>query len=157
MELLVAAVGKPRSPGLGNAIRHYEERARHYFRFRSIEVSAASLPDARAEEARAREADGLIRVIPAGLELVALSRGGRMLDTRGLAAYVEEMGTYGRPGAAFAVGGAHGLAAGLLARADMHLSLSEMTLPHELARLVLTEQLYRAGTLIRGEAYHKGP
>lgn len=157
MELLIAAVGKPRSPGLESAIRHYEQHAGHYFRIRSVEVRAASLPDARAAEARAREADALWRVIPPSLELVALTRTGTALDTRGLAAYLEDMGTYGRPGAAFAVGGAHGLGDDVLARADMRLSLSEMTLPHELARLLLTEQLYRAGTLIRGEAYHKGP
>lgn len=157
MEVFIVAVGKPRSPGLGSAIRHYEQRAEHYFRLRSVEVSAASLPDARAAEARAREAEALLRIIPSALELVALTRAGKMLDTRGLAAYLEDMGTYGRPGAAFAVGGAHGLGDEVLDRADMRLSLSEMTLPHELARLLLTEQLYRAGTLIRGEAYHKGP
>jgi 23S rRNA (pseudouridine1915-N3)-methyltransferase len=157
MELLVAAVGKPRTPGLETAIRHYEERASHYFRLRSVEVSAASVPDARAAEGRAREAEALLRIIPSGLELVALTRAGKALDTRGLAEYLEDMGTYGRPGAAFAVGGAHGLGDEVLARADIRLSLSVMTLPHELARLLLTEQLYRAGTLMRGEPYHKGP
>jgi 23S rRNA (pseudouridine1915-N3)-methyltransferase len=157
MELVIAAVGRPRSPGLGNAIRHYERRAGHYFRLRSVEVSAASLPDARAAEARVRESEALLRAIPSALELVALTRAGKPLDTRGLASYLEDIGTYGRPGAAFAVGGAHGLGDDLLARADIRLSLSAMTLPHELARLLLTEQLYRAGSLIRGEAYHKGP
>jgi 23S rRNA (pseudouridine1915-N3)-methyltransferase len=157
MEILIAAVGKPRSPGLADAIRHYELRASHYFRLRSVEVSAASLPDAREAEARAREAEALLRIIPSALELVALTRAGKALDTRALAAYLEDMATYGRAGAAFAVGGAHGLGDEVLGRAHMRLSLSEMTLPHELARLFLTEQLYRAGTLIRGEAYHKGP
>lgn len=157
MELVIAAVGKPRSPGLGDAIRHYERRASHYFRLHSVEVSAASLPDTRAADARTREGEALLRVIPGDLQLVALTRSGKPLDTRELAAYLADMGTYGRPGAAFAVGGAHGLGDNVLDRADSRLALSAMTLPHELARLLLTEQLYRAGTLIRGEPYHKGP
>jgi 23S rRNA (pseudouridine1915-N3)-methyltransferase len=157
MEIVIAAVGKPRSPGLREAIRHYERRASHYFRLRSIEVSAASLPDARAAEARTREGEALLRAIPRALALVALSRTGTPFGTRELATYLADMATYGRPGAAFAVGGAHGLGDNVLDRADTRMALSAMTLPHELARLLLTEQLYRAGTLIRGEAYHKGP
>ena len=157
MELVIAAVGRPRSPGLGEAIRHYERRASHCFRIRSVEVSAASLPDARAAEARAREAKSLLKAIPSGLELVALTRAGKALDTRELAVYLADIGTYGRAGAAFALGGAHGLGNEVLDRADTRLSLSAMTLPHELARLLLIEQLYRAGTLMRGQPYHKGP
>jgi len=57
---------------------------------------------------------------------------------------------------AFIIGGAYGLGEGVLARAQQKLSLSPMTLPHQLARLVLSEQLYRAGTILRGEPYHKG-
>ena len=60
------------------------------------------------------------------------------------------------PGVAFAIGGAFGLGEPVLARARVRLSLSDMTLPHEMARLFLAEQLYRAGTILRGEPYHKG-
>ncbi|MFQ5746439.1 MAG: 23S rRNA (pseudouridine(1915)-N(3))-methyltransferase RlmH [Gemmatimonadota bacterium] len=66
------------------------------------------------------------------------------------------MGTYARAGAAFLVGAADGLGEEVLGRARHRLSLSRMTLPHDIARLVLTEQLYRAGTLLRGELYHRG-
>jgi len=59
-------------------------------------------------------------------------------------------------GVAFIIGGAYGLGEGVLARAQQELSLSPMTLPHQVARLVLSEQLYRAGTILRGEPYHKG-
>ena len=60
------------------------------------------------------------------------------------------------PGIGFIIGGAFGLGEAVLSRARHHLSLSDMTLPHEMARLVLAEQLYRAGTILRGEPYHKG-
>ena len=78
------------------------------------------------------------------------------MSTRELADYIDGLATYGRPGAAFLVGGAFGLSREVRAGAARCMSLSEMTMPHELARLVLTEQLYRAGTILRGEPYHKG-
>ncbi len=157
IQVRVVAVGKPRTPGFGRAIEEYEARLGHYFRFEAVEVRPAALPDARADEAREREAAGLADRLPPELELIALTREGTAWSTRRLAGHLEDMQTYGRPGAAFAIGGAHGLAPSLLEAARHRLSLSSMTLPHELARLVLTEQLYRAGTLLRGEPYHKGP
>ncbi len=157
MRVVVASVGKPKPGGLADAIREYEGRLAHYFKYESLELPAASLPDDRAEEARGKEAEAILRRLPAELALYALTRRGKLLSTRELAARLEEMATYGRPGAAFVIGGAHGLDPSVLARAEVELSLSKMTLPHELARLVLVEQLYRAGTILRGEPYHKGP
>jgi 23S rRNA (pseudouridine1915-N3)-methyltransferase len=156
MDVVVAAVGKPKQPGLVSAIAEYEERAGRYFRFRAIEVSPAGLPDDEADRAREREAESLLRALPAGLEHVALTRQGNPMSTPSFARYLEEMATYGRPGVTFLIGGAHGLEEDLVQGARYRLSLSSMTLTHELARLVLTEQLYRAGTLMRGEPYHKG-
>lgn len=155
--VLVASVGRNRASALRRATEEYEERLRHYIRFEAVVVEPARLPDARAAEAREREAAALERRLPDDLELVALTREGERWTTRALADYLEDMRTYGRPGAVFAIGGAHGLARGLLSRARRQLALSSMTLPHEVARLVLTEQLYRAATILRGEPYHKGP
>lgn len=154
MEVVVVAVGRPRSPGLAEAIRTYERRAERYFRLRTVEVPAGGSGD--EERDRAREGAAILEVAPDGLDLVALTREGGGMTSRGLARYLGELATYGLPGAAFAVGGAAGLAEDVLARARYRLSLSPMTLPHELARLVLVEQLYRAGTILRGEPYHRG-
>lgn len=154
MKLAVVAVGTPRTPGLARAIEEYEERARRYVRLEVTEVSAADGDD--PERARSREAEELVRRVPEGLRVFALTREGKALTSVGLARHLDRMATYGRPGAAFVLGGAHGLAPAVLDRADHQLSLSPMTLPHELARLVLTEQIYRAGTILRGEPYHKG-
>ncbi len=155
--ILVASVGRNRASALRRATEEYEDRLRRYVRFETVVVDPARLPDARAGEAREREAAALERRVPDALDLIALSREGERWTTRALADYLDDMRTYGRPGAAFVIGGAHGLAPGLLARARARLALSAMTLPHEVARLVLTEQLYRAATILRGEPYHKGP
>lgn len=156
MEVVIAAVGRPRSPGIREAIADYEARAARYFRLRIEEVPPARVPDGRAERARAREARALLSRIPEGLDRIALTRSGSGMSSPGLAAYLEELATYGRPGAAFLIGGAFGLGEEALAASRRRLALSSMTLPHELARLVLAEQLYRAGTILRGEPYHKG-
>ncbi|MCY3698671.1 MAG: 23S rRNA (pseudouridine(1915)-N(3))-methyltransferase RlmH [Gemmatimonadetes bacterium] len=155
--ILVASVGRNRATPLRRVTEEYEDRLRRYIQFESVVVDPARLPDARAAEAREREAAALERRLPDELDLIALTREGRCWTTRALADYLDDLRTYGRPGAAFAIGGAHGLAPRLLARARKKLSLSAMTLPHEVARLVLTEQLYRAATILRGEPYHKGP
>ena len=78
------------------------------------------------------------------------------MDSRELAGYLERHGIRASAGVAFVIGGAFGLGSAVLERARRTLSLSKMTLPHEMARLLLMEQLYRAGTISRGEPYHKG-
>lgn len=155
--LELVTVGKIKSRDVMAASKDYEKRLGHYFRFGVTEVDGAGLPDARADDAREKEAIAIERVLNDDLELIALTRDGRPWSTRKLADYLGDLLDYGRPGATFVIGGAHGLAPRLIQRAKARLSLSSMTLPHELARLVLTEQLYRAGTVIRGEPYHKGP
>lgn len=157
MRLVIAAVGSARSGVLAEAIREYEARATRYFRLQVLEVSAASLPDREAARAREEEASSLLGAVPSELELVALTRTGRQMRSRRLAAWLGELQTYGLPGLAFLLGGAHGLAPAILERARHQLSLSAMTFPHEMARLILAEQLYRAGTILGREPYHKGP
>ena len=157
MDLVVVAVGRPkRHSPIAEAIADYEQRIGRYFRFRAIEVPEASFRDDEANLAREREGGALLRAAPDGLQLWALTRGGKEMTSRKLADHLEELGTYGRPGAAMLIGGAHGLSRDVLAKSRVHLSLSRMTLTHEMARLLLAEQLYRAGTMIRGQPYHKG-
>lgn len=154
MKVLVAAVGSPGSGPLSEAIRAYEERAARYFDFEAVEVAAAP-GGGDPGEVRRREGDRLLERVPDDLRWFALTRQGRGMRSRRLARYLEELATYGRPGAAFLVGGAHGLDDRVLRGARYRLSLSPMTLPHLVARLVLTEQIYRAGTIARGEPYHR--
>ena len=87
--------------------------------------------------------------------MIALTRDGAGWSSRDLAAQLERWLIASRP-VALVIGGSNGLAASVLARADSRWSLGPLTLPHELARVVVLEQLYRAFTILRGEPYHKG-
>jgi 23S rRNA (pseudouridine1915-N3)-methyltransferase len=96
----------------------------------------------------------LTRRLPTRGEIVALEPGGVAWTTEELARHLEQAMVHGTPGIAFVIGGALGLPAEVVKKASRRLSLSNLTLPHRLARVVLCEQLYRAMTIIRGEPYH---
>jgi 23S rRNA (pseudouridine1915-N3)-methyltransferase len=155
LKILLLAVGRP-GPLYRDAIEEYEQRAARYWPFEAIEVKEEKAGRSTGDE-RVRELEGarLLERAPAGLELVALTRAGEPWDSARLARYLQELANSARPGAAFLIGGAFGLGAKTISSAARQLSLSAFTMPHELARLVLTEQLYRAGTIARGEPYHK--
>jgi len=155
MKILVVVVGKVRGT-LVDAVAEYEERARRYWKLDVVEV-AAGVSGGQATPERVMEAEGerILARIPDALEMVGLTREGKSMGSRELAGYLEEHAVRSSAGAAFVIGGAFGLDASVLKKARRKLSLSAFTLPHEMARLVLAEQLYRAGTLLRGEPYHK--
>jgi 23S rRNA (pseudouridine1915-N3)-methyltransferase len=149
VKVLILGIGKP-GKLLAPVIEEYERRAARYVSLGVVEVAGGGAADVD------RDAQKLVARIPEGFDVLALTRTGRPMSSKRLARYLEELGTYGRAGAAFLVGGPFGLGKAALERAAYRLSLSAMSLPRDLARLVLAEQLYRAGTLIRGEPYHKG-
>jgi 23S rRNA (pseudouridine1915-N3)-methyltransferase len=156
VKVSVVVVGKVKG-ALAEAVRDYEERARRYWKLSVSEVAAgAPGADAAPERVRAAEAERIRTRIPDALEVVALTRVGERIGSRKLAAYLADLGTRSAPGVCFVIGGAFGLDDSVLRLARRKLTLSELTLPHEMARLVLAEQLYRAGTIVRGEPYHKG-
>ena len=156
MKVAVVAVGKARG-AVAEALAEYETRARRYFSFEAAEVREEAFRRA-GDAGRVRDEEGkrLLARVPPGAQVVALHETGKQWTSPQLADYLADLALRGSPGAAFVIGGAYGLSDEVLARARHHLSLSAFTLPHELARLVLAEQLYRAGTIARGEPYHKG-
>lgn len=157
MKVRVVAVGRVRGV-LEPAVAEYEKRAGRYWRLEREEVPAGAPGRKAAAADRVREAEGerILGRIPPGWEVAALTRGGKPWDSLALAGWLEELGVRAAPGVAFVIGGAFGLHETVLARAGRRIALSGLTLPHEMARLVLAEQLYRAGTILRGEPYHKG-
>jgi 23S rRNA (pseudouridine1915-N3)-methyltransferase len=154
MRVLVAAVGKVKG-GFAAPIADYEGRVRRYFTLETAEVKEQPARGGDLELVRQEEGKRLLARVPAGLDVITLDRLGEAWTSERLAGYLSELGLRGRSGACFLIGGAFGLSPEVLAAADHRLSISAFTLPHELARLVLMEQLYRAGTIMRGEPYHK--
>lgn len=154
MRFVLATVGKPRDRHLAAAIQEYETRAARYWPLEVAEVREASGRGVSAEEARAREGERLLeRLPPAGSVIACDERGERMTSAefaRALVAARESARDVG-----FVIGGAFGLGDSVRTAATRLIQLAPFTLPHELARLVLAEQLYRAGTIARGEPYHK--
>lgn len=156
MKVLVVVVGRVRGD-LADSVNEYERRAGRYWKLEVVEVSGGGPGrDAPPEAVKDAEAERLLARIPPEIEVVALTREGRGMDSRALSGYLEQHAVRSSAGVAFVIGGAFGLGEAVLSRSRRQLSLSAMTLPHEMARLVLAEQLYRAGTILRGEPYHKG-
>jgi 23S rRNA (pseudouridine1915-N3)-methyltransferase len=154
MRLVVAVVGRPRDPNVASVIREYETRAGRYWPLDVREVREEPARGSPPELVREREGERLIATAPAGSRLVACDERGDALTSHEFAAWLQEAREAARD-LAFLIGGAFGLSTAVRERAERRLSLAAWTLPHDLARLVLAEQLYRAGTITRREPYHK--
>jgi 23S rRNA (pseudouridine1915-N3)-methyltransferase len=155
MRILVVAVGIRMPSWVAAGFDDYCTRMPRDARMELVEVKpekrAAGMPAARVLE---REGSRIEGAMPHGCLRVALDERGRSFDSAGFARQWTAWRSAGRD-LAFLIGGADGLAADLTAKADMLLSLSALTLPHGLARVVLAEQLYRAHTLSIGHPYHR--
>ena len=153
MDLVILAVGRLR-PAMREAADDYLRRLGRYAGVREVEVREASRePTVLAQ--RDADAARLAQRTPAGSRVVALAREGKGWTSAELARRMDEWRLVARP-VTFVIGGSHGLAPAFLERADARWSLGPLTLPHELARVVVLEQLYRAFTILQGEPYHKG-
>jgi 23S rRNA (pseudouridine1915-N3)-methyltransferase len=154
MQFVVAVVGKPRDANLGGAIREYETRAGRYWPLAVHEVREEPARSGSADLVRVREGERLLAAIPAGAQVVSCDVNGRARTSEEFAQWLQDLRERARD-VAILIGGAFGLSDAVRQRASASLSLAPWTLPHELARLVLAEQLYRAGSITRGEPYHK--
>ncbi|TAN64361.1 23S rRNA (pseudouridine(1915)-N(3))-methyltransferase RlmH [bacterium] len=157
MKIIFISVGKAKKPYFKDAAEHYMKRIKSYCRFERVEVKEetynAGVP---LQELLKKEAGRIIGAIGNGVFSVALSENGKQMTSRALAGFIHEFMAGGRSGKkdiAFIVGGPYGLHASVLEVSDMALSLSAMTLPHDMAGVMLAEQVYRAFTIIKGEPY----
>ncbi len=155
MVVHIIAVGRVRDAALAAACDDYLRRARRGLGIAVREVREAGRRAPTPAAARTAEGERLLAAVPPGARCVALTRGGRAPSSTEFAGVVRRWREDARD-VALLIGGAHGLPDDLLVACETRLSLSRLTLPHELARLVLCEQLYRAVTILRGEPYHKG-
>lgn len=154
MHVLVAVVGRPRDPNLAGAIADYEARAARYWPLRVHEVREEPARGGSPDLVRRREGHRLLDTVPSGARVVACAVNGRGMTSEQFARWLQDLRERAVD-VAILIGGAFGLDESVTSRASMSLALAPWTLPHELARLVLAEQLYRAGTINRREPYHK--
>lgn len=155
MRLILISVGKVTEPFLREACERYAERIRRYAHF-----SLAVVPEERASGGHKsyilrQEGKKIRNRLPPDAIIVALDERGQSLTSEAFSAALQKWSHWGVKELAFILGGPYGLEGTLRNEADHCLSLSAMTLPHGIARMLLLEQIYRACTLWRGEAYHK--
>ena len=159
MRILVVAVGRLKQGPERELAASYRKRAEtvgRIFGLREIEV--VEIRDSRArdvERRRLEESIAIANVIPERATIVVLDERGDNLDSAALAALLREWREQDRPAVSFIIGGPDGLASSLRERAHLKLAFGKPTWPHQLARVMLLEQLYRAGTILAGQPYHR--
>lgn len=155
MKIVLLTVGKTTAKNIVSGIEMYTERIRHYVPFELVSIpdlkSTAALS---ADQQKVREGQGIIAALNPGDRVVLLDERGEMLTSRKFAQRFQQRMSAGVKRLVFVVGGPYGFSEEVYARADARLSLSAMTFPHDLVRLLFIEQLYRAMTILKGEKYH---
>lgn len=140
-------------------IEEYRKRLASYANLEITEVKEEQAPEELSakeeEQVKDREGERILAHLRSDERVVSLAISGNSFSSEELAKYLDDAATYGRSRIAFIIGGSLGLSGKVLARSDLLLSFSKMTFPHQLMRLILLEQLYRACKINRGETYHK--
>ena len=159
MTIKILCVGKLKEAYFSDACAEYSKRLGRFCTIKITEVPDERAPEtlspADQAQVKAKEGERLLAAIDPKDTVIALTIGGRRYTSERFAAHLNDLESRGVRSLAFVIGGSLGLGDAVLARADETLSLSDMTLPHRIARLVLLEQVYRAYKIRRGEAYHK--
>lgn len=159
MQIFIISVGKLKEKYLQMGVEEFRKRLTPYCKLQLIEVADEPAPDQlKAKEVeliKQKEGERILQHIKADHYVVALAIDGVNWSSEQLAEELEQLATYGNSQVVFVIGGSHGLGDNLLQRADKKLSFSNMTFPHQLVRLILLEQIYRAFKIIRKEPYHK--
>jgi len=154
VRLTIIAVGRLKERYWREAADEYLKRLGPYATVRAVEIDDRD-SGRDADRALADEGADILRAIPEGAHVITLEIGGKQRSSEQFAARLSELALDGRSSVAFVVGGSVGLSADVLKRADERMSFGAMTLPHNMARVVLLEQIYRAFRINRGEPYHK--
>lgn len=158
-EITLIAMGKLKEKFYLSAAAEYEKRLKGYCRFHLIELPEVRLPDnpssAEISAALEKEADMITDKIPKGAWLCTFTPEGKMLSSEALAEKMKQVKISGKNSVCFLIGSSFGMAQRLKDMADFRLSMSPMTFPHHLARVMVLEQLYRCEAIQAGSKYHK--
>ena len=158
-KVTILCVGKLKEKFYAEAVAEYSKRLKRHCTLEIVELPESRLPDdpspAEIRQALATEAALIESKLPKGGAVIAMCIEGKELSSTALAEKVEQFGLNGASQLTFLIGGSVGLDSSLKQKADLRLSMSPMTFPHHLARIMLLEQIYRAYQILAGSKYHK--
>lgn len=159
MKITILSVGKIKEKFYRDAVSEFTKRLSRYVKLEIIEVTDEKTPDQASDHEmtliKEKEGERLLKSIKDDGYVICLAINGKMLDSVELSRHLEKLGVSGVSHIYFVIGGSLGLADEVLKRADMLLSFSKMTFPHQLMRVILCEQIYRSFRIINHEPYHK--
>lgn len=159
MQIHIISVGKVREKYIKQGIEEFEKRLGPYCRLMMDEVNDEQDPGQSSEkellQVKQKEGDRILKKIKPGQYVIALDIQGKQWSSEELANEMDKLSIHGKSQIAFVIGGSNGLSDEVLKRADQKLSFSKMTFPHQLMKLILLEQIYRAFKIQKGEPYHK--
>ncbi|RFB10631.1 23S rRNA (pseudouridine(1915)-N(3))-methyltransferase RlmH [Bacillus sp. HNG] len=159
MNITIVTIGKLKEKYLIQGINEYLKRLTAYAKVEIIELADEKAPEnlseTEMEQVKQKEGARILAKLSDDTHVIALAIEGKMKSSEQLAADIDNLATYGKSKIAFVIGGSLGLSKDVMKRANDTLSFSKMTFPHQLMRLILVEQVYRAFRIIRGEPYHK--
>lgn len=159
MNISIITVGKLKEKYLKMGIDEYLKRLNAYAKVEVIEVADEKAPEELSEsemiQVKQKEGERILAKVSQDTYVIALAINGKMQSSEELADTLDKLATYGKSKIAFIIGGSLGLSEEVLKRANEQLSFSKMTFPHQLMKLILVEQIYRAYRINRGEPYHK--
>ena len=161
MNISIVTVGKLKEKYLVSGINEYTKRLGAYAKIEVIEVSDEKAPEQLSEaemlQVKEKEGERILAKVAQDAYVVALAIDGEVWSSEKLAKELDQLATYGKSKVTFIIGGSLGLSKTVLQRANAKLSFSKMTFPHQLMRIILVEQVYRAFKINRGDAYHTKP
>lgn len=159
LNIKLICVGRLREMFYIDAFDEYARRLSAYCKFECVELNEVKLgdkpSDKEIENALVRESADIEKAIPKDAYVIAMCVGAKQLKSEELAQKINSLALSGRGKICFIIGGSFGMAESVKKRADMRLGMSAMTFPHHLARVMLTEQIYRSFKIIEGSRYHK--
>lgn len=159
MNITIISIGKLKEKYLKQGIEEYLKRLTAYAKVDIIELPDEKAPEVLSEnemeQVKKKEGERILAKISPDAHVIALAIEGKMKTSEQLAERIDHLATYGKSKLVFIIGGSLGLSSEVMSRSDESLSFSKMTFPHQLMRLILVEQVYRAFRIIRGEPYHK--
>lgn len=159
MKITIICIGKIKEKFYRDAVLEYLKRLSRYSKTQIKEADDEPLSENASEAAKEavllKEGERINKLIPSGAFVIVLDSHGKKMDSEGFSKFMEDLGVRGQGNICFIIGGSVGINEGIKNKADIMISFSDMTFPHQLMRVILLEQIYRGFRIMKGEPYHK--